>query len=1420
MPTIDNLVLEIQSNSATAEQGLDSLAKALEGLRVATSNQRSLNAVAKGIRNIADASNSLSVTGVQSLNEMTNALRNIGALNGVKLSTSFATQIKAIGDATRSLAGTDWSALQGLSGKLASLGSIQKATNLNNVVNALKKMPEAIDGVNKVDDKKIAEFTAKVEELRIAIRPLADEMRAVSAGFSSLPKNIQKAIQANAKLTASNQKTSKSFDSLIRKIFSMGTSYYIIRRGFDIAMDAFKANNAYVESLNLAEITLGENAEAAKAYAEQVERLAGINQTDWLTNLGTLNQMFQGFGVGADAAAKMSQQLTQLAYDIQSAYNVSDLSEVMRRLQSGITGEVEGMRRYGVELSNASMQEFLLARGINVKVSALNMADKAMVRYSMIMERTSNIQGDLARTIATPANALRILSGQVAVAGRYFGQLVSIIAAKVIPYVQAMVQVIAAAAKALASLWGYVLPNISTGSNSITGKLDDVADGVGGVGSAAKETADEVKGMLAAFDEINVIQQQKSDVGGAGGGGGGGGSALEDLDWLSDYEYDFLNGISSKVDEIAEKIKRFLPVVTTVGAALAAWKIADAVSKFFGSKNPMWGLFAATQVINISLVWDAVGDMIKNGLTPKNVIEWLSGALVGTVGGWALTKDWVRGLQLGFGVSLVTTGITLSISAISEKEEWKAQLMAAISAIAFTFGFWSITGSLGAGIIIATVAGITVELLRISWKKKSEAKEKFKSLFGEIELTQEEANQIALEVVGKDFFVDLKYKISEFESVETMRENVKSKLKEIEDTPFDDIDVGLKLVPEDKAAYTLTVDTFASDVQAYIDGNQKETLASLKVDPEKLSDYSLTVDTFAKDVTDYITQNSKAVGIGLELAGMTNDVQASLSQSNIEYVQTLGKKAQELFAQAFDANGGLVDIDAYKEASEIVKKLQEIGALVAKAQSASRLDTIALSYSGVELTAEGAYTVSQAIAEYLKQEQEMANKIFQDTATGYLLEIEMAEANLASDPNNKELEVLLEKAKADYQAYIDSNPIDLYMQEPRLRASNWAMNTWGGAFSQLISDSIGLDKEGNYVSKEVSRAVSSLLSAGLENMDANQFKAATGTFLNDVMETIEIGFGDIPMDKDMENFLSAYIEMGAYAAKQAVSDLMIGKEVGEEVVSNVNQYMMAAATAGDMDAIWYMVGKQLAESPEYVQLLATTSGLGETLNDSIKSGILANIDKSDPAYAEIANKLQTALDNSKVEVEPEIEPVQGSSYQTTLNNYQTETTTWATNTSALTQVTVMSPDLTHFNAGLMQAQSNALSTKRWIDSVFGSRLSTPSISFATNSSVMPVKQYASGGFPQDGQLFIANEAGPELVGQMGNKNAVANSAQIVQGVSSGVARANTSLEQKVDRLTRVVEAILSKEFTAEVRPSAALGKTVKRSMEMQAKVGG
>lgn len=1378
MPTIDNLAIEIESNSADAERGLESISKALEGLRISTSNQRGLNVVAKGVRAIADATNSMSPTGVQSLNEMTNALNRMVALNNIKISSSFASQIRAIGDATRSLSGTDWSQVGELANRLAPLGSIDKATNLNNVVNTLRKLPDAINNINQIDSSKIAEFSRKVEELRIAVHPLADEMRAVAAGFSALPKNIQKAIQANAKLTESNKRTTKSFSGMLKQIFSVGAGYYIVNNIFDKAMSAFAKSNDYVESLNLAEITIGKNARAAKEYADQVERLVGINQSEWLTNMGTLNQMFVGFGVGADKAAHMSQQLTQLAYDIQSAYNVADTSDVMRRLQSGITGEVEGMRRYGVELSNAAMQEYLLANGISAKVSKLNMAQKSMVRYAMIMERTSNIQGDLARTAVTPANAIRILGNQVAIAGRYFGQIVSIIAAKVIPIVQAMVRVIASAAQALASLWGYTLPSIQSGTGSITGGLGEVEESIGGVGGAASSAADKVKGLLAGFDEINVIQQKNADIGGGGGGGGGILEGLEGLDWMSQHAYDFLDGINRRADELAEKAKSILKIAGTIGAALAAWKIANAVSKFFGSDNPMWGLFSAAQVINISLVWDAVGDMIANGLTPVGVLKWITGALVGSFGGWMLTRDFHTGLKLGFGISLAATSVRLIAESFTATDSGESIKMAILGALSAGMAAGILTGSFAAGLVVAPLVLISARVIKAQIEEKERAKQKLMDAFGEISLSDQQASDIALKIIGDDFNVDLKYTLSAFKQAAEMRADIQSEIDALQEIPYK-VKVGLSLTPEE------------------------------------VNEYSNTISSFVSSTTDYIIKSGQAVEVSLKLANMNASTDNALTAANVEFVKNLGKEVQEHLSKAFDENGGLIDVDAYNEAQKVLDTLEEIGRIVAQSKSVAEFDTLSLTYSGVELTAESAGNVSNAVQEYLSNAHDRAVSLFEETAATKYAQIEIAKLKLEKDPNNVELAKLVAQAENDYQAYINSNPIELYMQEPKMKAANWAMNTWGDTFGNYIKESIDSSGAGEQISESVSENVSRFAASGLENTNEEELARASKGFLNDVLGALNVGYNNVTLDKNMAAWLASYVELGAYGAEDIINRLKLGENLGADVIGDLNNYMLAAAQTGNMDAVWYQVGKTLAESPEYMHLLATTDGLINTLNENVKNGLLANIDVEGAGLNAEAAKVKEALEQSIGSVTPGVDQ---AAYVEEMQAVVSTAESTAADASSALDINVSSPDVSNYVKGCNAMVNTAVETARACNTAF-SRISMGTFRVGGVGVNRP-QEYASGGFPTEGQLFLAREAGPELVGQIGSRTAVANNGQIVQGVSSGVAQANSGLEQRVERLIRVAEAILQKEFTAEVRPSAALGKTVKRSMEMQARVGG
>lgn len=104
--------------------------------------------------------------------------------------------------------------------------------------------------------------------------------------------------------------------------------------------------SAYVENLNLFTVAMGDAADEAYEYAYAVNDALGIDPSEWMRNQGIFKQISSGFGVVEEKANLMSKNLTQLGYDISSFYNIS-IEEAMQKLESGISGEIEPLRRLG-----------------------------------------------------------------------------------------------------------------------------------------------------------------------------------------------------------------------------------------------------------------------------------------------------------------------------------------------------------------------------------------------------------------------------------------------------------------------------------------------------------------------------------------------------------------------------------------------------------------------------------------------------------------------------------------------------------------------------------------------------------------------------------------------------------------------------------------------------------------------------------------------------------------------------------------------------------------------------------------------------------------------------------------------------------------------------------------------------------------
>lgn len=400
-----------------------------------------------------------------------------------------------------------------------------------------------------------------------------------------------------------------------------------LRQTFRIMGSWFKESNDYVEALNLFEVSMDDASDAALEYAQRVQDLMGIDIQDWLEAQGSFNQLLEGYGLAEDKAAQMSKQLTQLGYDLSSLWNV-DVDTAMKRLQSGMSGQIKGLKAWGINLSVAQLRETALAHGIELSTAKMTEAQKATLRYITLMEKTTNVQGDLARTLITPANALRIFEQQVTQARRALGNIVSVVAVKVIPVFQAFISIITKAAQALANFLGYELPEIDySGISAGASAADDMADGLSNAADAAKK----LKSYTMGFDELNVINPDSGDSSTATPMGGG---YASDFGFdPSKYEYDFLGGAIKSSEELEQKLKKVLDVVLAIATGIAAWKIGSIFTKDLSTLAGV-ALAAAGAVLTLSGAFDAWTD----GLNSSNLTTMMEGTIL-----------LVTGLGLAFG---------------------------------------------------------------------------------------------------------------------------------------------------------------------------------------------------------------------------------------------------------------------------------------------------------------------------------------------------------------------------------------------------------------------------------------------------------------------------------------------------------------------------------------------------------------------------------------------------------------------------------------------------------------------------------------------------------------------------------------------------------------------------------------------------
>lgn len=683
--TLDSLQIEISANANGASKQIDKLVTSLNSLKNSVSGISGLSQIASDLKEIG----SIKVTGLSGLAKQINQL---GSMDTSKIG-QMKSALKEFGNSVNQLNGISVSPqisqMSELARSISRLGNASAGTAITNMpklADGLKQMMGTLSKAPKVSQnlidmtKALADFSRTGSSGVKAANSLGTSIKNMTAKTLSAPKAL-KSLNASLKSTVSQIKQVKN--GILSALGVVGGITAIIsgiKKSIDVRSDV-------TEAQNVIDVTFGRYKDLVEDMAKTSIRDFGISELAVKNTAGRYQAMGMAAGIARKEMAKMSVTLTGLSADMASFYNQSQ-EDVARSMQAVFTGESEPLRKYGIDLTQATLQEWLNKKGIDARVQSMSQAEKIMLRYNYVLENSAAAQGDFARTSGTWANQIKALKEQLM-------QLASVLGTA---FINTLKPLVTALNKALASIIEFAVKVVNalgkifgwkaTVSNAgIADDFSDAASGAedvsGSMGSAAgssKKLKDNLSKAVRSFDELKTIslQTDSSGSGGSGGSGsgasGGGGIKNEDAFKIVETENPFKSSIKD-LEGLGESIRDAL--MNAMDGI--KWEDVYAKAKGFGKGLARFlnGLFSEDKKGNTvfgklgKTIAGALNSLIYSVFSFSEEFKWkdFGSALRQGIQKFINTADLATA---GYTVGNLVKGIATAVyEAVKDKKTWK-----------------------------------------------------------------------------------------------------------------------------------------------------------------------------------------------------------------------------------------------------------------------------------------------------------------------------------------------------------------------------------------------------------------------------------------------------------------------------------------------------------------------------------------------------------------------------------------------------------------------------------------------------------------------------------------------------------------------------------------------------------------------------